>query len=458
MQKQLALAKQRQQEAEDRFNEAVDASTKWKERATRAEQKLSNIDQLHADELARLRRKGDSNTEGVRALQMALQDKDRIILTLKSETDKIILQARQHEQALRDRHAQELQRKQYLNVANQKSSYEIQAEKEDLERELEDRHRRELDQLREELEAKNTTNRLAVKEREIERMHATYQRQITDLNRALTDAQARIQRILRGQDPQNPGNAWPVNVGPNGLPSDVQELQSQLQRLRRSLEEQAMYFTSEQETYLATIAKLRESEASHSALSEKQISAVELARASLEQECERLRMKWKTAQQQASDFRDELKKVRNIRPEYEVLKEKNPELLKDNTELVELRKQLLEENTTLRSERHRYVEVLAQETADKIALKYEVEELRDFRDKYRRAAEALAQEEQEGKAERIKHQKDHVKLLKQNHRYKSALADQQAGRQGDQVANPVFSDTSDDEEDSVDDNEGKSQL
>ena len=99
MQKQLALAKQRQQEAEDRFNEAVDASTKWKERATRAEQKLSNIDQLHADELARLRRKGDSNTEGVRALQMALQDKDRIILTLKSETDKIILQSRQNEQA-----------------------------------------------------------------------------------------------------------------------------------------------------------------------------------------------------------------------------------------------------------------------------------------------------------------------------------------------------------------------
>ena len=219
-----------------------------------------------------------------------------------------------------------------------------------------------------------------------------------------------------------------------------------------------MYFTSEQETYLATIAKLRESEASHSALSEKQISAVELARASLEQESERLRMKWKTAQQQASDFRDELKKVRNIRPEYEVLKEKNPELLKDNTELVELRKQLLEENTTLRSERHRYVEVLAQETADKIALKYEVEELRDFRDKYRRAAEALAQEEQEGKAERIKHQKDHVKLLKQNHRYKSALADQQAGRQGDQVAKTTFSDTSDDEEDSFDDNEGKSQL
>lgn len=426
----------------------------WQARATKAEERLSRIDQVHQEEIAKMRRRGDTNSEEVRSLEAVLREKDRSILIVKARTDEIILEARHREKDLRDRHALELQKKQYLNIANQKSSFQIQAEMDDLKAELENKHHKEMNQLREDLMAENTNAKLAVKEREIERLHARYQRQINDLNRAFTDLQARTQRILRREDPEHSENAWP-GAGPLQLPTDVQELQQQLQQVRRNLENQAMYFEAQEETYAATIAKLREAEAQHATFSERQLREVETKRAELETEVERLRIKFVTAQEQATEFRDELKKVRTIRPEYEILKEKNPELLKDNTELVALRKQLLDENTTLRSERHRYVEVLAQETQEKAALAYEVEELRRFRQRNGTAREDLDIEQREAKADRVKAQRDMTKLLKRNNKLKKEVARLQNGSASNVVGKMTFSVTSEEEEDSNEEDEGE---
>lgn len=441
-QKQAAVAKQRQTEAEDRFNEAADASHKWQERAARAETKLAQVDERHAAELARLRRNGTVNGAQVKDLQMSLMDKDRLILKLKAQTDKLILEAREHDKKVRDRHEAEIQRMKATGLSNQKPHHEIEAEKEELRRELKEQHRHEILQLREEMAAHTPTARLAAKEREIERMHTNYQQQIADLNRAVSEGQARLQDLVRRQ--QLPAF---VDTGAGGshFSQDVQALQSELRMLKKHLQDRMILQEAENDAYQATITKLRESEARIIAKAEKQYQAVESSRANLEQECERLRMRLHTAQEQVTEFTEELKKVRTIRPEYTKLKEENPVLVKDNTELAEARKQLLEENSELRRERHQYVDQLAAVLQSKNALTFEIQELRNYRERHGRSEEDLEADQREIKEERVKSQRDMMKLMKRCHKLQKALNKAQNGGLSE-PSKTTFSDSSDESE------------
>lgn len=381
-----------------------------------------------------------------------MHNKDREVLKLKAATDQIILAAREREKHIRDRHDAELMKKQYLNISNQKSHYQIEAEKEDLKRELEEAHRREMEQLRENLQEQNTNARLAVKEREMERLHTRYQKQIDELKRALSDSQAVLQRHFRGQAAYE--SAEPATASTSGqLPQDVQILQSQLRATKRRLDEQGMWAEAQAETYIATIEKLKSSEANLARHSERQLVAIESSRANLEQECERLRLKLQTASEQARDYLEELKKVRTIRPEYEKLKDQNPELLEDNKALTELRDQLLVENTELRRERHKYVDVLSSETTAKVALTYEVEELRRYKNKHSRFEAVLDSEQRELHAERVKSQRDMLKLLKRNNKLQRKLNTLKHGSLDEEGGKLTFSDSTEASASDIDEEE-----
>lgn len=355
--RQIAGLREKQQEAEDRFDEASTTAESLQARVKELEREAAFRMREHGEDIARLKAQLAGGGNIKQRYQAEIEQLENQEIRLRADHDHLVLLLYAQIEQLKGQIAtQSVTQRQDADAALTARAHELEQKITKLE---EDRDKV-VDDLKREVELSKRDLRLAAKDREIESIHVRYGRHIETLEQKYATLNTRYEldkqaKVHQGYESLSSG------VPPS---EDVYHLQNQLAHAAREKKRDEEVFRALIQTYEARQRKMKQQDTEREDKYLKTVRELESARQSLAFDVDRFSGQAQSMTKKRDELQKDLSDLEGLRPKYERLKKEVPGLQEELSELGKLRDTLMQENASMRKERLLYVDQLSKTRED----------------------------------------------------------------------------------------------